>query len=549
MEKTPDCFHGTAREFGRLARRRRPDHWMIRPFTAIRDSLPSRLMKLSALFLSLAFPLGALAKAEKPNIVVILADDLGYGDVGCYGAKAIRTPNIDKVAAGGLRFTNGRSTAATCTPSRYSLMTGQYPWRKPGTNILPGDANLIIPPGTTTLPSILRKAGYATAAIGKWHLGLGTSKIDWNADLKPGPLEIGFQEAFFLPATGDRVPTVLIENHRVAGLDPSDPLEVSYQVNFSGQPTGKDNPGLLKLLHSHGHNQSIHEGIGRIGYQQGGKAARWSDETLADTFAARALRFIESKKDQPFFLYFATHDIHVPRVPHPRFAGQSGLGPRGDVILQLDWTIGEITGALQRLGLADNTLLLISSDNGPVLDDGYQDDAVRKLGGHTPSGPWRGGKSSAFEAGTRVPFIVRWPARIRSGVSHALVGQIDLLASFAGLTGQSLAGEDAPDSIDVLPALLGESAAGRESLILQGAAASVIRGDWKFIEPVKAKNVIKRAPNTDTETGRDHVPQLYDLAKDPGETTNLAEQHPEIVTELSSILGEARGESRTRPHP
>ena len=240
------------------------------------------------------------------------------------------------------------------------------------------------------------------------------------------------------------------------GLDPKDPIEVSYEHPVGDDPTGKAHPELLKMHPSHGHDQTIVNGISRIGYMSGGRAARWVDEDMADVLTGKATDFIERHRDEPFFLYFATHDIHVPRVPHARFAGRSGLGPRGDVILQLDWAVGAILDTLDRLKLADKTLVLFTSDNGPVVDDGYRDQAVEKLGGHRPSGPLRGGKYSAFDGGTRVPMIVRWPGRVKPGVSDALVGQVDFLASFAALTGQALAREDAPDSLDVLGALLGD---------------------------------------------------------------------------------------------
>lgn len=315
--------------------------------------------------LTLAIAAAVAAEAATPNIVFIYADDIGYGDFSSYGATKISTPNVDKVAAGGVRHTNGHSTAATCTPSRYALFTGRYAWRQKGTQILPGDANLIIPTDQITLPSLLKKAGYATSLVGKWHLGLGSSEIDWNQDVKPGPLEIGFDEALFIPATGDRTPTVLMENRRVRGLDAADPLRVSYKENFPGEPTGILNPELLKMVHSHGHNMSVHNGIGRIGFQTGGVSARWTDEDIAGELAARAVKFIEKDHGKPFFLYLSTHDIHVPRAPHQRFVGKSGMGPRGDALLEFDWTVGEITAALDRKGLTKDTLLIISSDNGP----------------------------------------------------------------------------------------------------------------------------------------------------------------------------------------
>ena len=426
-----------------------------------------------------------LSGAPAPNIVLIYADDLGYGDVSCNGAKHIRTPNVDRLAEQGLRFTDGHSAAHVCTPSRYAMMTGEYAWRKQGTGILPGDARLIIDPGRTTMASVLQQAGYRTAAVGKWHLGLGRDKIDWNGEIKPGPLEIGFDYCFIIPATGDRVPCVFVEDHRVAGLDPADPIQVSYGAPVGNDPTGKAHPELLKMHPSYGHNQTIVNGISRIGYMTGGTTARWVDEDIADTLTGKAVHFIEQNKAGPFFLYFATHDIHVPRVPHPRFAGKSGMGPRGDAILQLDACVGRILETLDRLHLSENTLVIFSSDNGPVVDDGYRDDAVEKLGPHRPAGPLRGGKGSIFEGGNRVPFIVRWPARIKPGVSDALVCQVDFVASFSALTGGHLDASAGPDSMSVLPALLGESKTGRELLIEQGGVLAIRRGKLKYIEPGK----------------------------------------------------------------
>jgi arylsulfatase A-like enzyme len=295
-------------------------------------------------FLAIAafLPILAASGAEpatRPNILLLYADDLGYGDVGCYGATRIKTPNIDKLAAQGLRFTDAHAASATCTPSRYAMLTGEYAWRKPGTGVLPGDAAMIIQPGRTTLPSILKNAGYTTGAVGKWHLGLGKGDIDWNAAITPGPLEIGFDYSFLMAATGDRVPCVYVENHNVVGLDFADPIKVSYRSKIGSDPTGEENPDLLKVHPSHGHNQTIVNGISRIGYMSGGKAARWKDEDMADVYTQRAIAFLERSKDKPFFLYFGSHDPHVPRVPHPRFAGTSGCGVRGDVIQQLDWCV------------------------------------------------------------------------------------------------------------------------------------------------------------------------------------------------------------------
>jgi arylsulfatase A-like enzyme len=485
----------------------------------------------------LAGATGAVAQ-ERPNIVVILTDDLGYGDVGAYGATAIPTPNIDRLAREGLRFTDAHATAATCTPSRYALLTGEYAWRKPGTGILPGNAALIIEPGRTTVPSMLKRAGYATGVVGKWHLGLGPpGGPDWNAEIALSPNAVGFDSSFIMAATGDRVPTVFIDNHTIVRYDSADPISVSYGTPIGDWPTGKEHPELLKVHPSHGHDQTIVNGVSRIGYMTGGKQALWKDEEMADVFTGQAVSFIESHKSAPFFLYFATHDPHVPRVPHPRFVGKTRLGPRGDAIVEADWSVGEILSTLERLGLTRNTLVIFTSDNGPVVDDGYKDDAVAKLGSHKPGGPYRGGKYSNFEAGTRIPLITRWPGRVKPGVSDALISQVDLLSSFAALTGQKLAGGDGRDSTDTLSALLGHSTTGRTELVEEAGALSLRSGPWKYIEPNKKQRI---NADTNIELGNDSVPQLYNLSTDPGETKNLADDQPARVQAMAARLDAIR---------
>ena len=301
---------------------------------------------LASIGITQLLPLVCKAQS-KPNIVIIYTDDLGVGDISANGATKVKTPNIDRIANQGLRFTNAYATAATCTPSRFSLLTGKYAWRKSGTNIAPGDAALIIPTNEETMPGMLQKAGYQTAVVGKWHLGLGPAGGPvWNSDIKPGPLEVGFNYSFIMPATGDRVPCVYMENYRIVDLDPADPITVSYKEKIGNEPTGKENPELLKLNYSHGHDATIVNGVSRIGWMTGGKKARWIDEDMADVFTGRAVNFIEKNAKNPFFLYFATQDIHVPRVPHSRFVGKSGMGARGDAILQLDWTVGEVLKTL-----------------------------------------------------------------------------------------------------------------------------------------------------------------------------------------------------------
>lgn len=483
---------------------------------------------------------------QRPNIIIFYTDDLGYGDISCYGATQISTPYIDKLAGNGLRFTNGHSVAATCTPSRYALITGEYPWRKKGTNILPGNATLIIPRDRTTLPGMLRKAGYTTGIVGKWHLGLGDAvDKNWNGDLRPGPNEVGFDYSFILPATADRVPTVFVEDGQVAGLDPNDPIMVSYDKPIGNDPTGKEHPELLKMRASkgQGHDQTIINGIGRIGYMTGGKTARWTDEELPFTFLEKAKHFIASNKNKPFFLYYPMTEPHVPRMPATMFKGKSKLGPRGDVILQMDWTIGAMMTYLKELGISDNTLVIFTSDNGPVLDDGYEDGAVSMLNGHTPAGKLRGGKYSAFEAGTRVPFIVSWPARIKPGVSDALVCQIDFLSSFAGLVKTPLDHQDAPDSQNMLDVLTGKDKTGRKSLVRQGAAISIVENNWKYIEPSGGPALLE---GVNIESGSAPAPQLYHLTEDIGEKNNQAARFPDKVNTLKVLLEKIRKDGRSR---
>lgn len=493
--------------------------------------------KILALLL-LGLTLGRAYSQSKPNVVIIYADDLGYGDIGCYGAKKVSTPNIDKLAKAGLRFTNAHTSSATCTPSRYSMLTGEYAWRKPGTGVATGDAAALILPGRSTLPLVFQQAGYKTGVVGKWHLGLGPQGgPNWNGDIKPSPLDIGFDYSYIMAATGDRVPCVYVENRRVVNLDPSDPIQVSFKEPIGNEPTGRANPQLLKMKHSHGHDFTIINGIGRIGYMTGGKSARWKDEDMADIFTSKAVEFIEKNKAEPFFLYFSTQDIHVPRVPHQRFVGKSGMGPRGDVIVQLDWTVGEVMKALDRLNLSKNTIVIFSSDNGPVVDDGYQDQAVELLNGHTPAGPLRGGKYSAFDAGTRVPFIVRWPGQVKAGVSGAAVSQVDLLASFAAFTGQSFDATTAPDTRNQLAALLGKDKKGRDFIIEHAGTFSLLKDNWKYIEPSKGP---KMSVQTNTELGNNPEPQLYDLSKDLGETNNLATTNPTKLKEMQDLLKEIK---------
>lgn len=479
---------------------------------------------------------------ELPNVIFIYADDLGYGDLECYGATRVQTPNVNRLANEGIRFTQAHATASTSTPSRYAMLTGEYAWRRPDTDIAAGNAKMIIRPEQFTMADLFKAAGYSTAAIGKWHLGLGdkTGEQDWNAPLPAALGDLGFDYHYIMAATADRVPCVFIENGQVANYDPSAPIEVSYQANFPGEPTGKDNPELLyNLKPSFGHDKSIVNGISRIGYMKGGGKALWKDENIADSILVHAQGFIQANKDKPFFMYFATNDVHVPRFPHERFRGKNPMGLRGDAIVQFDWTVGQLLKTLDNLGIADNTIIILSSDNGPVVDDGYADEAVAKLGSHRPTGPLRGNKYSAFEGGTRIPAIVRWPKEIhKAAVSDALVSQIDWFASFASLLQVRLPKGAAIDSRNHLDTWLGKDNADRPWVIEQALnhALSVRTKEWKYIEPSRGEAIMERES---VETGYLMEPQLYHVASDY-EQKNVAKENPEIVYELQSILKDVR---------
>ena len=447
---------------------------------------------------------------DKPNVIIILADDLGYGDLECYGAKNVQTPNINKLAHSGIRFTNGHAVAATSTPSRYSLLTGEYAWRREGTDVAAGNAGMIIKPSQFTMADMFKSRGYATCAIGKWHLGLGDKggEQDWNAPLSESLGDLGFDYHYIMAATADRVPCVFIENGLVANYDPAHPIEVSYVRNFEGEPTGRKNPELLyNMRSSHGHDMSIVNGIGRIGYMKGGGKALWKDENLADSILTHAIKFVENHKKEPFFMYFATNDIHVPRFPHERFRGKSLMGVRGDAIVQFDWTVGQLMKKLHELKIDDNTLIILTSDNGPVVDDGYQDGAEELLNGHSPK---------------------------------ALVSQIDLLSSLGSLVHARFPKGSAPDSRDYLPTLLGKDKKGRNYVIGQSNThvLSVLTAQYRYIEPSNGPKMIQWGPKI--ETGNLPVPQLYDMTVSPFESKNIAAEHPDEVFRMQLILKDER---------
>jgi len=493
----------------------------------------------SVLLLTLAFSQTALGSGQpnkktdiKPNVVIIYGDDVGYGDVGAYGARLIPTPNMDKLAENGLRFTDSHCSSATCTRSRYSLLTGEMAFRKQGVGIAAGDAKMMIDPGQYTLADLFQQAGYKTAIIGKWHLGLGAGKIDWNGEIKPGPEALGFDHYFIFPATNDRTPCIYLANGRVVNFDPADPITVSYDgripdsVPGTNYPDGILNPEAITVYKGDKrHSGTIINGIGRIGYMKGGKSALFKDETIADVFVEKTEKFILENRDAPFFLIFSANDIHAPRWPHERFRGKSQAGLRGDAMVSFDWSAGRILDLLKEYGLEENTIVILTSDNGPVyIDGGYEDgsDRLTQPGEHyhPAAGIYRGGKYQIYEGGNRVPFIVRWPGKIKPGVSDALFTQTDLLASFAALLGKQIPPGQARDSRDYLATLLGKDMNGAEIILEQARGnAAIRRGTWKYIEEEK---------------------ELYDLSVDPSETKNLATKRPDIAAQMESLLKKYR---------
>ncbi len=473
-----------------------------------------------------------IVEAKKlPNIIFIMSDDVGYGDVSYNGGK-IKTENIDLLAKNGVQFTQAYSVASTSSPSRYSLLTGQYAFRK-NVGILEGDAPMSISSSALTLPMMLKKVGYTTACVGKWHLGLGDGNLDYNKTVKPSPNERGFDYSFIIPATNDRVPCVYLENGNVVNLDPNDPIQVSYTKHIGNMPTGEENPELLKMpALSKQHKKTIVDGISRIGYMSGGKSALWKDEEMADVIAGKAVKFIKSNAQKPFFLYFATHNIHEPRIASPRSSGQSGYGIYGDVILDLDWSVGQIMNTLRELKLDKNTLIVFMSDNGPRVEEGYDDGGLKNLKDHKPAGELRGGKYSLFEGGTRLPFIVYWPQKVKPGISTAIVSQIDLFASLAKLTKVKLKKDDAPDSREALSTFFGKSRNTKFKEVLiqnNGGAIALRKGDWKYIQGKDKEKEIKG--------------ELYNLKDDIGEKNNLVDSKPALVKEFQKRITEIRQSS------
>lgn len=468
------------------------------------------------------------AKEQKqyPNVIFILADDIGYTDFGCYGAKRIKTPNLDELARRGVRFTQAYAPASTSTPSRYALLTGEYAW-KANASILPGDAPLIIDTKRTTLPGMFQEAGYRTGVVGKWHLGLGSKeqKVDFNKPIELGPKEVGFEYSYYFPATNDRVPCVYIENGRVVNLSESDPIDISYQHKVGNLPTGKENPELLTLPPHLGHDGTIVNGVSRIGWMNGGKSAMWKDEEMTGVLLSKAQEFINRKCDRPYFLYFATHNAHEPRIPSPQFRGKSEAGIYGDVIEEFDYIVGEIIKSLKQNGQYENTILIVTSDNGPSIKEGYQDGALENMNGHNPYGLLRGEKGTLNEGGTRVPFLFYWPKKIeKSFIQEQPFCYLDMLATFHTMLDLKNLHPDLKDSKDGSALFFNaNSAPYRPYLVIQnnGKNIAIRSGDWKWIPAQNNQNQ-----------------ELYNLKKDISELHNMQYAFWNIIEELKKQVWE-----------
>jgi arylsulfatase A-like enzyme len=503
------------------------------------------------LLVLLAAASSSLLQAEKPNVVLILADDLGYGDLGCYGATKLHTPNLDQLAADGRRFLDAHSASAVCTPSRYALLTGDYPFRSGLTRPVFLKSGLVIDPEKQTLADVMKAAGYATACIGKWHLGFGEKTPDWNGALKPGPLEVGFDYYYGVPTVNSHPPFVYVQNHHVVGLLPDDPFVYGKPAKTQEihEKMGLDDIGGADAAHA------LYDDY-QVGTHLTEKAVEWIKQQTTPTGPGQAS---SGQKSEPFFLYFATTNIHHPFTPAPRFQGTSECGPYGDFVHELDWIVGEIVKTLEAQGVADNTLFIFTSDNGGMFNVTGQDawDA-----GHHLNGELLGFKFGAWEGGHRVPFIAKWPGHIEAGsVSSQLICNVDMLATMSALTGVEIQEGQAIDSVDVLPALTGNTTdAVRDDLVLAASRPGFLairKGKWVYLggqgsggfggkkrglHNFGGPAAITYAGyiNSDIENRKikaDAPPaQLYDLENDLQQTTNLYDDYPEVVEEMAALL-------------
>jgi arylsulfatase A-like enzyme len=503
-----------------------------------------KLALLSSLLLA-----SALIAADRPNVVVILSDDYGYGSAGCYGAnpKLVQTPNIDRLAAEGRRFTDANTTSSVCSPTRYSVMTGRYCWRTSlKSEVLSTFAPLHIEPTRLNMASLLKKHGYATASVGKWHLGYGTAddspkwRTDYTGELSPGPLDIGFDYHFSVPSNHGDLTGVFVENRFVyglrngkipAGMKIAGPVPDSddYKATYGPEDTEGGKAKILDL-----------------------DAPRRKNERVMKVLTDKATDWLKQQKGKPFFLYFTPVAVHNPVTPDKDIAGQSAAGLYGDWIHELDRSVGRVLATLDEMGVAKDTLVIFSSDNGgvfkPTVERLLQTAAFKA--GLRVNGDLRGGKHDVWEGGFKVPFIARWPAKVQAGsVSKATISLADILATTSEIVSDALPPKDqaAEDSRSFLPALLGD-APGREDIIVHSADGvfAIRKGPWKWIEgvPVDEINQAKRKANADQ-----YRSQLYNTQEDPAETKDVSAQHPEIVKELTALLNRYRDGGYSRELP
>jgi arylsulfatase A-like enzyme len=502
--------------------------------------------------------LGALssfgAESSLPNVVVIYADDLGYGDLGCYGADTnmVRTPNIDSLAAHGRRFTDAHSASAVCTPSRYALLTGEYPFRENLYAPIFLTANLIIPEDTTTVADVMKNAGYATGMIGKWHMGFqDTYPVDWNAELKPGPLELGFDYYYGVPTVNSHPPFVYVENHRVVGhvYDTNSPDYEPFDYNLGAGDQGYTAEVFEKMkINDIGGSQAAH--------------ALYNDYEVGLHLAGKAVDWIDANKDDPFLLILTATQVHHPFTPAPQFQGTSGCGLYGDFIHELDYIVGLLLQKLEDEGLTENTLVIFTSDNGAMANVTGQE---AWHAGHHMNGSLLGFKSDGWEGGHRIPFIAKWPGHIPTNtVSDQLIGQVDFLATMAALTETEISEEVSPDGINILPALVGETDNQiRDYLICAPYKSTFLvlrQGDWAYLGGQGSAgwnnyegNHTCSGPKSLPMTGYtndnylvtgstvalvDDAPdtQLYNLANDLSQSTNVVENETVIAEEMASLL-------------
>jgi arylsulfatase A len=501
-------------------------------------------------FLAMLHAAGDPKTAQSPNILIILADDLGYGDVGCYNSQSkVATPNLDRLAREGMRFTDAHSATTVCTPSRYSLMTGQMAFRAPrgGTVFTGVGGPSLIVPGRLTLPAMLRAKGYATAATGKWHIGLtfrdqdgqpinaggleAVQRVDYSRRIEGGPLDHGFDHFFgtaCCPTTdwlyafidGDRIPvppTGLVDINKF----PKNP----YTTDFR--------PGMV--------------------------APNYPLEDVDMVFLKKSQEFLDAHvktaSDKPFFLYHATAAVHLASLPASQFKGKTKAGPQGDYIFEFDSIVGELMHTLERLKVADNTLVIITSDNGPEVTSVVN---MRKDYQHDGARPLRGMKRDDWEGGHRVPFLVCWPGQVKPGTtSDQLISQTDVMATIAAIIGAKFSEDAAEDSFNMLPALLGQAGKPIRPFMLEQAFGgprwlSIRSGSWKYLDHQgSGGNDYEKSPELKPYALKDSAPdapgQLYDLSNDPGETNNLYFQHPNIVKELKEMLDESKRTGRSAP--